>query len=138
MLQPAARPQRIELHLAGTLEVIEAVIGLGDGLTDDKDAVIGHEQHLVLWPEDASEPFPLSRFHSEPGIFIVIADTVEKGDFGLADRLDARLFEAGQRGGEGHVGCSTQAALGISRWIGAWMQKAERSISPETLTRRPS
>ena len=48
--------------------------------------------------------FPLSRFHSEPGIFIVIGDTVEKGDFGLADRLDARLFETGQRGGEGHVG----------------------------------
>jgi hypothetical protein len=31
-------------------------------------------------------------------------DTIEKSDFGLADRFDARIFEAGQSAGERHVG----------------------------------
>ena len=34
--------------------------------------------------------------------------------------------------------CSTQACRGTRRWIGAWMQKPERSTSPSPLSTAPS
>ena len=83
----------------GALEVIEQVVGLGDAAAAHADAVIGHEQHLLVGPEDAGEPLALGRVERRAGIGVVIGDLVEKADLGLADRQDFLLLEPRQRAG---------------------------------------
>lgn len=43
-----AGPHAEELRAAGAFEEVEAAIGLGDGVADHDDAVVGHHQHDLV------------------------------------------------------------------------------------------
>ena len=123
MLQPAAGPHRVELHLAGAFQVIKAVIGLGHGLADNLHAVIGHKQDFIFRSEHGGQPFTVRRIESEPGVVRVIGDAIEETDFGLSDRLNMRFVEPGQSAGKRH--------MGVQRASRARQQPVDRPVNAE-------
>ena len=73
--------------------------------------MIGHDQDLAVRAKHAGQPLAFGRVEGQAGIVVVVGDRVEKRDLGLAERRDARLGEAGQRGGERHVGVQRAGVL---------------------------
>ena len=73
LLQRLPGPHRVDLHLRGALDVIEHVIGVGDGGADRRDAVIGHEQHLLV-ADHPGEAGAFGGIERRAGVFVVIGD----------------------------------------------------------------
>src|ERR1700722_15888459 len=110
LLERLPGPHRVDLNLGGALDVIEPVIGIGDALADGRDPVIGHEQHGLV-ADHLGETRALGGIERRAGIFIVIRNLAGHPDLGLADLLDARIFEPRQRARIGHVGMKHSLGL---------------------------
>src|SRR5438477_7854867 len=112
-LQGPAGPHRVKLHLAGALEIIEPVIRLGDAPAARKNPVIGHQQHTAVRSEHMRQPLAFGWVQRQTAVFVVIGNRVEKGDLGLAERGEARLSKAGERGGKRHMSVQDAGLLRV-------------------------
>src|SRR6202034_3552688 len=91
-------------------DIVEPVIGVGDGIAECGDAVIGHEQHSLV-PNHAGEALAFLRFKRGTGILIVISDLAHQSDLGLANLLDARILQTRERAGKRHVSVKHRPGL---------------------------
>ncbi len=72
--------------------------------------MIGHEQHLLV-ADHAGEAGAFGRIERRPRVFVVIGDLAHQTDLGLADLLDARIFQTRQCAGIWHVGVKHRLGL---------------------------
>jgi hypothetical protein len=101
-LQALSRPHGVDLHLRRALDIVETVVGVGDGFAHRCDAVVGHEQDGLV-ADHLGQPLALLGLEGGAGVLVVVGDLAHHADLGLADLLDARVLQPGERAGERHV-----------------------------------
>src|SRR5258708_7379275 len=91
------------LHHRGALEIVEVVVGSGDGRAAHDHAVIAQEQDVLVGQRPAHAVAFLGR-QGHAGIGLVIGDAVPVAEGVLGAHLDAAALERGQCRGVGLLG----------------------------------
>ncbi len=92
-------PQGFDVGFGGAFEVVEAIEGIGDGVSDDEDAVVSHDEHFELGVmEQLSASFSFF-FEGESSEVVVDGDAVEEGCGILVDGGEGGVFQGGEDGG---------------------------------------
>ncbi len=86
-------PESFDVGFCGSFEVVEAVEGIGDGVPEDEDAVVTHDEHFqfgVLEELCASRSF---FFEGESSEVVIDGGSFEEGCGILVDGGEAWIFE---------------------------------------------
>ena len=81
--------------------------------------MVGHEQHRLV-ADHFCETIAFGGVEGRAGVLVVIGDLSHHPDLGLADLLDARVFETRQRTGIRHVG--------MKHGFGLWPRLVDRCM----------
>ena len=97
--QGAAGLQGADIGLGGAFEIGQAVEGIGDGLADDQDAVVAHDQGGEFWVTQHFGAAATLVGKGHAAVVVVHHLTVEKHGRVLVDRRQAAVGKRGQHGG---------------------------------------
>src|SRR5260370_521899 len=89
LFQGLSRPHRVELNLCRAFDIVKPIVGIGDGLADRADAVVGHDQHGLAAAHPA-EPSPRGGSHGAQGVDAPLLEIVDEGQPARRPQIDPR------------------------------------------------